>query len=245
MAKLSPPPRTVSRRTALATLAAVPLGLLLGKVGAAGAVSTTVQKATSCVLSPAMTEGPFFVDEKLNRADLTTGTTDAGVLQGLPLALNISVVSTKTTACAPLSGIQLDVWHADALGNYSDVNSYVGQKFLRGYQISDTSGHVGFKTIYPGWYQGRAVHIHIKARVFDASGNQTYEFSTQLFFDDAITDTVMANAPYNSRGSRDTRNAQDSIYGETRAHKPRSLHPRMARAVSSVRSPLGSISIQP
>ncbi|MGG2339430.1 intradiol ring-cleavage dioxygenase, partial [Salmonella enterica] len=95
------------------------------------------------------------------------------------------------------------------IGAYSDVsaNGTVGQTFLRGDQATDANGLVTFTTIYPGWYSGRAVHIHLRARVYDAAGNTTYNFTTQLFFDDTVTDTVFASGPYNSRGTRDTRNA--------------------------------------
>jgi protocatechuate 3,4-dioxygenase beta subunit len=106
-----------------------------------------------------------------------------------------------------------------AEGLYSDISSQqghnsdtTGETYLRGYQVTDADGRVSFSTIYPGWYQGRAVHIHIKARRFDAANNTTFEFNTQAFFDDTVTDTVFADAPYNSRGTRSTRNADDSIY---------------------------------
>ena len=111
------------------------------------------------------------------------------------------------------------MWHANAIGQYSDEAAGMGQSntqgetWLRGYQVSDANGNVSFKTIYPGWYAGRTIHIHVEARLFDASGNTTYAFTSQLFFDDAVNDVVMATSPYNSRGTRDTRNAQDSIYG--------------------------------
>ena len=204
----------ISRRRALTTIAALGATPLLSRLALApvAAAPASIAKA-SCVLSPALTEGPYFVDERLNRSDLTTNTTDAAVLQALPLTLEINLVSTTSAGCLPLSNVQVDVWHCDALGNYSDVQSQVGQTYLRGYQVSDAAGQVTFKTIYPGWYQGRTVHIHVKARYYDASGNKTYEFTTQFFFDDGTTDTVFAAAPYNTRGTRDTRNAADSIYG--------------------------------
>ena len=147
----------VSRRRALTTLAALGATPLFSRLALTpvAAAPTSIAKA-SCVLSPALTEGPYFVDERLNRSDLTTNTTDAGVLQALPLTLKINLVSTTSTACLPLSNVQVDVWHCDALGNYSDVQSQVGQTYLRGYQVSDAAGQVTFKTIYPGWYQGRA-----------------------------------------------------------------------------------------
>jgi protocatechuate 3,4-dioxygenase beta subunit len=77
--------------------------------------------------------------------------------------------------------------------------------------VTDAEGAVRFQTIYPGWYSGRAVHIHFKIRTF--SGLQkTYEFTSQVFMDDSATDEVYKLAPYNSRGSRNTRNATDMVY---------------------------------
>jgi protocatechuate 3,4-dioxygenase beta subunit len=105
----------------------------------------------------------------------------------------------------------VDVWHCDALGVYSDVQdasgSTVGQTFLRGYQVTDATGAAAFTTIYPGWYRGRAVHIHFKVRT-----DNGLEFTSQLFLDDALTDTVHQRDPYAGKGQRDTRNADDSIF---------------------------------
>jgi protocatechuate 3,4-dioxygenase beta subunit len=108
----------------------------------------------------------------------------------------------------------VDIWHCDATGQYSDVGATAGQNFLRGYQVTGADGIARFQTIYPGWYAGRTVHIHVKVRLFDAFQNTTSEATTQIFFDDSITDSVFASvAPYSSRGARDTRNSRDSIYG--------------------------------
>jgi len=87
----------------------------------------------------------------------------------------------------------------------------VGRKFLRGYQLTDESGAARFTTIYPGWYTSRAVHIHFKVRT-DPGLASGYEFTSQLFFDEAVTDQVHAQSPYSSRGARDTLNADDMIY---------------------------------
>jgi protocatechuate 3,4-dioxygenase beta subunit len=113
----------------------------------------------------------------------------------------------------PVGG-QVDVWHGDAGGVYSDESSdgTVGQTYLRGYQTTDSNGLVTFKTIFPGWYSGRTVHIHVMIRTFSSSGTQTFEFTTQLFFDRALTLTIMANASYNTRGNPDTTNSADNIY---------------------------------
>jgi protocatechuate 3,4-dioxygenase beta subunit len=88
-----------------------------------------------------------------------------------------------------------------------------GQDYLRGYQVTDAGGTVTFTTIYPGWYPERAVHIHLKVTATGADG-ELYEFTSQLFFDKALTDTVHAGAPYASRGYRTLLNDQDGIYAD-------------------------------
>src|SRR5437588_4238862 len=140
--------------------------------------------SASCVLTPELTVGPYFVDERLNRSDLTTNTTDTNVTNGAPLALSIYIMEYGSSACTPLAGAQVDVWHADAAGIYSDesVENTVGQSFLRGYQLTDSNGLAAFKTIFPGWYSGRTVHMHVMIRTYSSSGGKTFEFTTQLFF---------------------------------------------------------------
>jgi protocatechuate 3,4-dioxygenase beta subunit len=164
--------------------------------------------ATSCVLTPAKTEGPYFVDEHLNRSDIRTDPTDGTTQAGLPVALTFVVVRSDGD-CAPVEGAQVDVWHANAVGLYSDesANSTVGRKYLRGYQITDADGRASFTTIYPGWYRGRAVHIHFKIRLDD------YEFTSQLFFDPSVTNAVYATSAYSAHGTPDTTNPTDNIYG--------------------------------
>jgi hypothetical protein len=111
----------------------------------------------------------------------------------------------------------VDIWHCDAQGVYSDATdpgfNTVGQKFLRGYQETDANGQAQFLTIYPGWYNGRAVHIHFKIRTaLDESG---HEFTSQLFFNDDFTDVVYTQAPYASEGQRTLLNEQDGIYQQS------------------------------
>jgi protocatechuate 3,4-dioxygenase beta subunit len=211
--------RHCTRRRLLAALGALGVPPLLG-LGTHPSEAATARAAsdTSCVLSPVMTEGPFFVDERLNRSDLVSGSSKPAVVQGLPLTLDIQLRKVTAAGCLPVAGLQVDIWHCDAVGEYSDVAAGMGQSgskgqaFLRGYQVSDANGRAKFTTIYPGWYPGRAIHIHVKARAFDGAGNTTYDFTTQLFFDDAVSDAVMSTAPYNARGSRRTRNANEAIY---------------------------------
>ena len=172
-----------------------------------------------CVLTAALTEGPFFVDEKLNRSDIRADPTTGAVSAGVPLALTFNVERLVNGVCTPLSGAYLDVWHCDAGGVYSDVGSAGGREFLRGYQITDAKGVARFATVYPGWYAGRPVHIHFKLRLY-AGERETYEFTSQFFFDETLTDTVHALAPYATRGQRRTRNDSDRIYNNlSRAEK--------------------------
>lgn len=172
-----------------------------------------------CVLTAALTEGPFFVDEKLNRSDIRTDPTTGAVSAGVPLALTFIVERLANGVCTPLAGAYLDVWHCDADGVYSDVQGAVGNECLRGYQVTDAKGIARFSTVYPGWYHGRPVHIHFKLRLY-AGERETYEFTSQFFFDEALTDSVHAQAPYATRGERHTRNSSDRIYnGLTSAEK--------------------------
>jgi len=167
----------------------------------------------ACVVTPAETEGPYFVDERLNRSDITTDPADGSVRPGLPLNLVFNLAQVGAGGCTALSDAQVDVWHCDALGVYSDVGAQgsVGKRYLRGYQVSDADGKVAFQTVYPGWYPGRAVHIHFKVRTFSGS-QKTYEFTSQVFFDDGVTDAVYQRSPYSTHANRDTRNSTDMVY---------------------------------
>ena len=178
-------------------------------------VSATASSALDCVVRPEMTIGPYFVDDQLNRSDIRSEPSDSSVKEGVPLTLNISVASVGNNSCTPIEGAQVDVWHCDAQGQYSGVSDQgfdtSGQKFLRGYQLTDANGAVQFQTIFPGWYSGRAVHIHFTIRTKAADG-EDYQFTSQFFFDDTLTDQVHALEPYASKGQRDTRNANDNIF---------------------------------
>jgi protocatechuate 3,4-dioxygenase beta subunit len=184
------------------------------------ATSDTTSAATgaasgsaSCVLTASLTEGPYFVDEKLLRSDIRADPATGAVSQGVPLSLAFNVSRLANSACTPLTGAYLDVWHCDAGGLYSDesANGTSGKKYLRGYQITDANGVASFTTVYPGWYSGRAVHVHFKLRLF-AGATKTYEFTSQFFFDESVTSTVHALSPYASRGTRNTVNTTDGIY---------------------------------
>lgn len=176
---------------------------------------TSPQTAPACVVRPQQTEGPYFVDEKLDRSDIRRDPSDGAVKPGVPLRLVFQVSGINGSVCQPLGGAMVDVWHCDALGVYSDVAdprfNTVGKKFLRGYQVTNVKGVAEFVTVYPGWYPGRTVHIHFKIRTNSASG-RSFEFTSQLYFDDAVTDQVYTQQPYVSRRRRNVRNAQDGIF---------------------------------
>jgi len=180
----------------------------------AGGVPFPVRAAAEtleCVARPEQTEGPYFVDEGLDRSDLRSDPADGSVRDGVALALALRVSKGSARSCAPLAGAKVDLWHCDARGVYSDVRDpgfeTVGSKFLRGYQLTAEDGIARFVTIYPGWYPSRAVHIHFKIR----SGRA--EFTSQLYFDDALSDRVLASAPY-ARPGRRTRNEDDGIFSD-------------------------------
>src|SRR5262245_33860851 len=169
----------------------------------------------SCIVRPEETEGPYFVDEKLQRSDIRSDPSDGSVKDGVRLALAFAVSRIYGSSCVPLEGVLVDVWHCDALGVYSDVSDpsfeTAGEKFLRGYQVTDANGAASFVTIYPGWYQGRTVHIHFKLRT-EPDAAQALAFTSQLYFDDEVTDIVHAQQPYAARGPRTVRNDGDGIY---------------------------------
>jgi protocatechuate 3,4-dioxygenase beta subunit len=154
--------------------------------------------AVTCVLAPEQTAGPFYLDDQKVRRDVTEGK------PGVPLTLRLEVVDAST--CRALRRAAVEVWHCDAAGAYSGVQGSRGT-FLRGIQRTDAKGLAVFETIYPGWYPGRTVHVHVQVSL---GGNVVH--TGQLYFPDAVTDAVFRRAPYSRRPNRDPRNAGDSIY---------------------------------
>jgi protocatechuate 3,4-dioxygenase beta subunit len=178
---------------------------------AAAPAPSVAAQSPSCIVRPEVTEGPYYVAEDLVRSDIRSDPATGAIKDGAPLTLTFNVSQIGSGACTPLEGATVEVWHCDAAGLYSDVSdpqfNTKGQQFLRGAQVTDADGTATFTTIYPGWYAGRAVHIHFKIRP-DANA----VFTSQLFFDDALSDQVFAQAPYASKGRRNTLNSRDGIY---------------------------------
>ncbi|MGR3795479.1 dioxygenase family protein [Vannielia sp. SX4] len=188
----------LSRRQMLTTLAALPLSALATR--AALAQEAGLITGNVCLIQRATTEGPYYIDPGLIRADVTEG------LPGLPLALALQVVDAD---CRPMEGARVDIWHCDATGRYSGYarENTAGETFMRGTQVTRAGGVARFKTIYPGWYRGRAVHVHYKVWL-----NSREVLTSQLFFPEAVTDQVYEKvAAYGGRGTRDRRNETDRI----------------------------------
>ena len=183
---------------------------------------TTASTNQTCTLTPSLievegtpqqTEGPYFIDEKLNRSDIRPDPSDGSVQEGVPLRLAIHVYDVDDGSCIPLYGAHVDIWHANYQGLYSDIleAGTAGKKYLRGYQVTDNNGTVQFTTAYPGWYEGRALHIHIKVRTFEES-EKMFEWTSQFYLNDSITAQVHEQSPYSNHGQPDTTNNQDGIF---------------------------------
>lgn len=204
----------LTRREAVALIGITGFAALTGCPSAKGG-GARAAALPACVVRPEQTEGPYFVEELLNRSDIRPDPASGIVKPGVPLDLTVNVSRIAGADCTPLPGAQVDVWHCDALGIYSDVTdprfSTVGQKFLRGYQVTDAAGAARFLTVYPGWYEGRTVHIHFKIRT-DPKAARGYDFTSQVYFDDALTDVVFTRTPYAGKGRRTARNADDRIF---------------------------------
>jgi protocatechuate 3,4-dioxygenase beta subunit len=222
--------RLLSRRDAVRLLAVAGTATVAGCVRAHGAATdtaggtvalsageTSAANLAACVARPELTVGPYFLDEQLDRSDIRSEPTTGTIKEGAPLALVFNVSRIAASSCKPLPNAIVDVWQCDAMGMYSGFNDRMvgfdttGQTFLRGFQRTDNAGVARFTTVYPGWYRGRSVHIHFKIRT-ESVPNQAYEFTSQLFFPESVTDEVHAQAPYASKGQRDLKNAQDGIY---------------------------------
>ena len=204
----------IKRRDFLAFLGSGTIVSLFGcgqpHSGPSAKAQPTASSQSGCVVSPRQTEGPFFVEEALNRKDIRSDPSTDVVKEGVLLRLKLRVSQVEAAACVPIVGAVVDIWHCDAEGVYSDVGNATGQKFLRGSQTTDAEGLVEFVTVYPGWYPGRAPHVHIKVR--GETGSQGYEFASQLYFDEGVSDRIYIQSPYSRRKQRSPKNESDFLY---------------------------------
>jgi len=209
----------MTRRQAVTAAGAVGATYLAGPA-VLRALGGTAIAATDCAkLTPELTEGPYWVNTMLHRSDLRSNSHGGAHQAGVPLALTINVVDSSN-GCKPLNGVAVDVWHANAHGLYSDESSQqagggtsggdtLKDNWLRGYQITGgdrgiksnpVRGQVSFRTIWPGWYTSRAIHIHVRVRKLSHTGATIAGYTTQIFFSDADNDHVLTGAaPYNTR----------------------------------------------
>ena len=197
------PPLAFERRDVLRAAGALGIGSLLGSAlhAAPSSPLPPIWQAGTCTLTPSSITGPFWKNLALLRRDITEGHA------GVPLDIFLKVVSGAT--CAPILGAVVDLWHVSPSGRYSGFASQgtAGQTFLRGIQITPANGIAHFRTVFPGWYAGRATHLHVKI-----NPTQTTELTTQLYFDPAVTSSVYGLQPYRPRGQNPTTNATDSFF---------------------------------
>jgi protocatechuate 3,4-dioxygenase beta subunit len=199
------------------SITALASGAWRNRGSALAASSNAVSDAPSCVLSPEMTQGPYYIPREKIRSNIREGK------PGTPLQLRLSVVDAAT--CKPIKGAAVDIWHCDAGGIYAGfMSASTGgppggnagptdkRTFLRGIQRTNARGLATFQTVYPGWYRGRTVHIHVMVHLGGVVVGHVVH-TGQLFFSDALTSKVYATGTYKSRASvRDTFNNSDSIY---------------------------------
>jgi protocatechuate 3,4-dioxygenase beta subunit len=203
--------RAFGRREALGTMGTAGAALLLGCGGGSptspGDSGTPAASPTStngaCAVTPSETAGPFPSLQQFFRSDIREGK------PGSVLALTILVVNA-TSACAPVSGASVEIWHVDAAGNYSEYGTQTAETYLRGIQTTSPAGTVLFTTIYPGWYQGRATHIHVEVKISGVSRKVT-----QIAFPESINATVHRTGAYAARGPNPMSNGADGIFADS------------------------------
>jgi protocatechuate 3,4-dioxygenase beta subunit len=207
--------KRIGRREAMGAIGAAGAALAFGCGGSPTAASSTSSSSTTtttttstnaaCAVTPTETVGPYPSLVDIIRSDIREGKS------GTTLTLTVKVVNTNSS-CAPVANANVEIWQCDAAGNYSEYGSQTAQTYLRGIQTTDANGQVVFTTIYPGWYQGRATHIHLEVTINGRSVK-----ATQMAFPESINAAVYATGVYASRGSNPTSNLSDGIFADSLA----------------------------
>ena len=201
--------KKVGRREALGVMGAAGAALAFGCGGSPTSPDTSTSTTTTgstnaaCAVTPTETAGPYPSLTDIFRSDIRDGKT------GTLLTLTVKVVNV-TAACAAVANANVEVWHCDSAGNYSEYGTQTAQTYLRGIQTTNSNGEVTFTTIYPGWYQGRATHIHLEVTI-----NGVSRKVTQIAFPESVNNTVYGNGVYASRGSNPTSNLSDGIFADS------------------------------
>ena len=214
--------KALSRREALGALVAVGVALTSGCGSSSPTTPTNTTGSTTssgggttsgtCAVTPSETAGPYpdrlgmITNSAFFRRDITEGK------PGLPLTLTMMVVNAGN-GCSAVANANVEIWQCDATGNYSEYSqpgfNGTGQTFLRGVQTTDSSGQATFLTVYPGWYAGRATHVHVEIFVNGASVK-----TTQIAFPEDISAAVYATGVYASKGQNPTRNSTDNVFSD-------------------------------
>jgi protocatechuate 3,4-dioxygenase beta subunit len=205
-------PHEMTRRGAVkAAFAATAGAVLLGGPRLLGTSVDEALAASACTLTPEQEEGPFYVALHRIRSNIV------GSRTGVPLILRITLIDSST--CKPLEGAAVDVWQADAVGHYSDESQEgtLGQTWLRGLQLTDANGLAKFTTIYPGFYSGRAPHIHVKVHLGGTHSSSKYSgghvsHNGQIFFPEALSTKVYRSSPYTQDPNTRTYRRSDRVY---------------------------------
>ncbi|HEU4935724.1 MAG TPA: hypothetical protein VFT39_04655 [Vicinamibacterales bacterium] len=202
--------KKVGRREALGAIGSAGAALAFGCGSSPTSPDTTPSNTTTtgsttaaCAVTPSETAGPYPSLVDLYRSDIREGKT------GTVLTLTVKVVNVNA-GCAAVAGADVEVWHCDSAGNYSEYGTQTTQNYLRGIQTTNSSGEVTFTTIYPGWYQGRATHIHLEVKA-----NGVSRKITQIAFPESTNTTVYRTGVYASRGSNPNSNLSDGIFADS------------------------------
>jgi protocatechuate 3,4-dioxygenase beta subunit len=221
----------IDRKFALQLLGTIGGAVALGKcsggvldVASASVAATATAGSSACAETPEGEIGPYFADDGasgFDRSNIVANLDGSGAEPGIPLTLSVTIVDTEKS-CVTVSGAQVDIWHCNAAGVYSDESSEgtTADTWLRGYQTTGSTGIVTFTTVFPGWYEGRTTHIHLRVRssYSEASSTSDGMNTTQLFFPQATIDEIDGGvAPYSSHGRNDTTNATDHVYADETA----------------------------
>ncbi len=180
--------------------------------------STNGSSSSDCTVTNGETAGPFPTKNPASLSITDIRSDRAGVLMKVTIT-----IKNKNISCAALQDAFVDIWHCDANGYYSEYGgtgmqsiNYTSLHFLRGRQITDANGQASFVSIFPGWYSGRAPHIHV--HIYDSTGKSL--LVTQIAFPKTICDAVYTNASdYKSHGLQDTTNERDNVFGDGYANE--------------------------
>jgi len=198
------------------------LGLIAGADAAADASGVDgAGDGAACEVTPEGEIGPYFSDDsdaRFNRSNILSNLDGSSTQVGVGLTLTVTVLDVEN-ACAPYANAQVDIWHCNSAGVYSDQasDSTTTETWLRGYQMTDANGQATFVTIIPGWYAGRTTHIHLRVRSTYSTASSTSDGTntTQLFCTQALDDTLATTgrAVQRRRDEPDEERGRSRLFG--------------------------------